>query len=201
MGSFAKTEAVVVAYLNDLNAQLDAGRRKIDGFDRILEDVLRQQPSQPNAQENRGNTTLELGDGTIQQILGLAERASFNLYAQQIFEERQRVVDEVSELEKQIAMTTFEVPTEVYSPQDPSVAAEKLRELTDEYKDILNKVLDRARSVSGQLFVEISTPAADIKRITAQSIAMLIVPVVIGAVLAIIYLLISGMLGMRNGRT
>ena len=148
-------------YLSDQKLRIDELNKQIDSLQSIINDVhdvnIGLQKSGNNNQ-NSDADIIEIGDGTLNDIVGLVKAASLQQYLTNTLDKRHELVVERSRIEKELQQIN---ENELLSPEFVATVSRIFGEIVDEHADFLRQAEQRALDSRMSLFT-IQTDAFEI---------------------------------------
>ena len=155
---FANSDQAAASFLAETHLEVDEISRNIQEIDRNIADIRNFQPQQSDRQLTTGNgETLQLGDGTLRQVIDLANQASLSEYMRQLLSDRLQLAAERAKSLTEIART--EVKPDMHMGQDfRELAAAEFGNLAQEYASLVHSARTETRAKSGEFSRPLGTP-------------------------------------------
>lgn len=153
-------------YLDELRFDIAEKRHQIEAFDATLKGLGDYQRSgqpaqigQPSMAQGEQANSIQLGDSALSGIVELVQRGSFAPFVQRTLDDRRLLMIELSALEKEreFAIGATQNGTAI-TPEFRSGAAEVLKNLTENYSQMLRAAEDQLRNRAGELFEPLLGP-------------------------------------------
>lgn len=193
-GGIVDDDGIGAVYLEDIRLQMQDLRRRIATYDRSLEELRELQkagrpagiPDQPGAGER---DSVQLGESGLGAIVDLAERASQTTFVQEILRQRQQLAFEVSALQRELESVgvDFELPR---SASFKSAAEDELKQLSQNYLELLNRARQRIQTQLGELYVPVASPEITGSLVSPRSVLIVGVGTIVGFLLSVVVVLI-----------
>ena len=185
-GMFANSDQAAASFLTETQLEVEEISRNIEEIDRNINDIRNFQPQPSDRQITTGSgETVQLGDGTLRQVIDLANQASLSDYLRQLLADRRQLAADRARLMTEISRT--EVKTDMHLDQDfREVAAAEFDSLVREYTSLVTSARTETREKSAEFSRPLGTPAAVDSLLPPKASLVMLLAVILGVFMAVI---------------
>lgn len=185
-------DRVSAIYVRERTLTVEDWKRRVAGLDRTLAQINEYQNSgkvagnwdaDSTSREVGAGQNVQVADGALGKIIELSDKASLADYMKTVLQQRQNIVEKISELQKELDLTQASSGVEI-SPEFLQAAAKEFSSLTAEYQELLGTARQRMREAAGELYVPLSPPAVSGSLFSLRSLLAFPIMMVLGAILS-----------------
>lgn len=183
---FANSDQAAASFLAEMRLDIDEISLNLKEFDRNIADIRNFQPQQSDRQLTTGSgETVQLGDGTLRQVIDLANQASLSEYMRQLLSDRRQLAAERAKLLTEISRT--EVKIDIHIDQDfRDLAAVEFGSLVQEYASLVDSARTETRANSGEFSRPLGTPDVVGSALPPKAALVILLAVILGMFMAVI---------------
>lgn len=183
---------VSAIYVRERTLTVEDWKRRVAGLDRTLAQINEYQNSgkvagnwdaDSTSREVGAGQNVQVADSALGKIIELSDKASLADYMKTVLQQRQNIVEKISELQKELDLTQASSGVEI-SPEFLQAAAKEFSSLTAEYQELLGTARLRMREAAGELYVPLSPPAVSGSLFSLRSLLAFPIMMVLGAILS-----------------
>lgn len=179
--AFKTNDLAAQAYLSRIKLDIQEKTRQIKAHDDTLSSLgeyqrsARSDASIPVAlPQIDNNSSVQIGDTALTGIIDLAEQGSYANLVRRVLDDRRVLMIELAALERELEVATTSGQDITISPRFVSEAAEVLKDLTNQYSEMLRTAVDQLRLRSGELYEPLLGPRLSSSPLFSQRSAMII---------------------------
>lgn len=186
---FSPDDPVAVSQKKSLQRRVDDLKRQIDGLDQNLGRLMGEPPAHAAEAQSAQGPGLE--QGVLDTVVTLVKRATFMDYAQDLLDQRQRIVEEWSATQAHLDAFILnpEADRTAPTPELTGLAESKLKVLALHYRDLFSAAQKQLVETSGRFYSEVSTPTASGRQSLFGTSEIILASTLAGLLAAILYVL------------
>lgn len=183
---FANSDQAASSFLAETQLKVDEISRNIQEIDRNIVDIRNFQPQRLDQQQTtRSGETIQLGDGTLSQVIDLANQASLSQYMRELLSDRLKLAAERAGFLTEISRTETN-PDMIIDQSFREVAASEFSNLVHEYASLIHSARTETRTKNGEFYRPLGTPEVIGSVLPPKSSLMLLLAVMVGIFMAAI---------------